>query len=121
MNVDTQTGRRRGNPIATSTYSFFHFDAPDNPTVDQCIERAGEMGFDGVEVLEVQLHRRDAGYLRSLKRRAFTLGLDLCGLSAHQGFLSPDAEVRRQNVAKTVASIELAYELGIPTVRVNTG
>jgi sugar phosphate isomerase/epimerase len=114
-------GSRRGNPIATSTYSFFHFDAPENPTVDQCIERAGEMGFDGVEVLEVQLHRRDAGYLRSLKRRAFTLGLDLCGLSAHQGFLSPDPEFRRQNVAKTVASIELAYELGIPTVRVNTG
>ena len=29
--------------------------------------------------------------------------------------------VRRQNIAKTIASIELAYELGIPTMRVNTG
>jgi sugar phosphate isomerase/epimerase len=109
------------NRIATSTYSFFHFDAESNPTVDECIEMAGEMGFDGVEVLEVQMHRKDNAYLQSLKRRALGLGLDLCGLSAHQGFLSPDAESRRANVARTIASIELAYALGIPTVRVNTG
>ena len=47
--------------------------------------------------------------------------MPLCGLSTHQGFLSPDVEVRRQNIAKTIASIELAYTLGIPTMRVNTG
>jgi len=109
------------NRIAVSTYSFFRFDAESNPTVEECVERAGAMGFDGVEILEVQMHRRDAGYLQSLKRRAFGLGLDLCGLAAHQSFLTPDADSRRENVEKTIASIELAYALGIPTVRINTG
>ena len=109
------------NRIATSTYSFFRFGEESNPTVEECIGRAAEMGFDGVEVLEVQMHRRDNAYLQSLKRRAWGLGLDLCGLAAHQSFLSPDAEVRRVNVQRTVASIELAYAMGIPTVRVNTG
>jgi len=42
-------------------------------------------------------------------------------MSTHQDFVSPDAEDRKRNVAKTVASIELAYKLGIPTIRVNTG
>ncbi|MGB2822766.1 MAG: sugar phosphate isomerase/epimerase family protein [Phycisphaerae bacterium] len=111
----------RPRPVAVSTYSFFRFDAESNPTVDDCIRLAGAMGFDGVEVLEVQMHRRDNAYLQSLKRLAFEWGLDLCGLSAHQGFLSPDADIRRENVEKTIASIELAYALGIPTVRVNTG
>ena len=111
----------RPNPIAVSTYSFFRFDAESNPTVEECIGRAGAMGFDGVEILEVQMRRRDNAYLQSLKRAALEWGLDLCGLSAHQGFLSPDADRRRENVEKTIASIELAYALGIPTVRVNTG
>jgi len=37
------------------------------------------------------------------------------------GFVSPNAEQRKANVDITIASIELAYSLGIPTLRVNTG
>ena len=121
MAAESSQTMGRGNPIATSTYSFYRFGAESNPTVDECIDRAAAMGFDGVEVLELQMHRTDNAYLQSLKRRAFVAGLDLCGLAAHQGFVSPDADVRQENVRKTVASIELAYSLGIPTVRVNTG
>jgi len=115
-----QSGARPGNPIGVSTYSFWHFEGPPRE-IGECIDLAGEMGFDGVEILEVQMQRRDNAYLQSLKRRAMVAGLKLCGLSAHQGFLSPDAAVRKENIDKTVASIELAYALGIPTVRVNTG
>ena len=79
------------------------------------------MGFDAVEILEIQMHRHDNGYLQQLKRRAFLRGLALCGLSTHQGFVSPDADVRAANVRRTITSIERAYALGIPTIRVNTG
>jgi len=117
----TPPPRRRPNPIATSTYSFFNFAAESNPTVDECLEKAAEMGFDGVELLELQMHSKEPGYLQRLKRRAFELGLDLCGISTHQSFVSPDPDHRRKNVELTIASIELAYSLGIPTIRVNTG
>ncbi|MDP6635704.1 MAG: sugar phosphate isomerase/epimerase family protein [Phycisphaerae bacterium] len=110
-----------GNRIATSTYSFYRFGAESNPTVDECIDRAGQMGFDGVEILELQLHRRDNEYLQSLKRRAFDAGMSLCGLAAHQSFVSPDANSRNENIKKTIDSVELAYSLGVPTVRINTG
>jgi sugar phosphate isomerase/epimerase len=79
------------------------------------------MGFDGVELLHVQMENEQNSYLQKLKRQAFTLGMDLCGFSTHQGFLSPDKEVRQKNIDHTVHCIELAYQLGIPTMRVNTG
>ena len=43
------------------------------------------------------------------------------GFSTHQGFVSPDAEKRKENVEKTIRSIEKAFKLGIPTMRINTG
>jgi len=115
------SGARPGNPIAVSTYSFWHFDAKQVTKIEDCIRMAGEMGFDAVEILEVQMHRRDNAYVQSLKRQAFAAGMDLCGMSTHQHFVSPDREDRQTNIEKTIASIELAYNLGIPTIRVNTG
>jgi len=59
--------------------------------------------------------------LNKIKRQAHSLGLALMGFSTHQGFVSPDAELRRTNVQKTLHQIELAARLGIPTMRINTG
>jgi len=114
-------GGWRGNPIAVSTYSFWRYRAGSRLKIEDCIALADRMGFDAVEILEKQMHRTDNAYLQSLKRQALTSGLDLCGMSTHQDFVSPKAADREANVKKTVASIELAYKLGIPTIRVNTG
>lgn len=109
------------NRIAVSTYSFWQFRHKDLRDIDKCIDLAGEWGFDGVEILHRQMESEDKGYLQRLKRRAFVNGLDLCGFSTHQGFLSPDEAVRQKNIDHTIRCIELAYDLGIPTMRVNTG
>jgi len=116
-----RSGARISNPIAVSTYSFWRYRAGARLKIEDCIELASKMGFDAVEILEKQMHRKDNAYLQSLKRQALTKGLDLCGMSTHQDFVSPKADERTANVTKTVASIELAYKLGIPTIRVNTG
>jgi sugar phosphate isomerase/epimerase len=119
-NPPTPAARQR---IGVSTYSFFKFGRRDNVPVDRCIERAAEMGFDGVELLLMQMEgkEKDKAYLNQLKRRAYALGLDLMGLSTHQTFVSPDREVRQKNVELTKSFIEIAYQLGIPSIRVNTG
>ena len=39
----------------------------------------------------------------------------------HQGFVYPEKEKRQAEVEKTIHQIELAYMLGIPTMRLNTG
>jgi L-ribulose-5-phosphate 3-epimerase len=109
------------NRIAVSTYSFWQFRNRDLRSIEKCIDLSAQMGFDGVELLHRQMENEDNGYLQKLKRQAFRLGLDLCGFSTHQGFLSPDKEERQKNIDHTIHCIELSYQLGIPTMRVNTG
>lgn len=107
--------------IGVSTYSFWQFRDKPAP-IEDCIDAAARMGFDGVEILQVQMGGDEANArLQRLKRQAHSLGLALCGFSTHQGFVSPDPLVRQQNIDKTLHSIDLAYRLGIPTMRVNTG
>lgn len=110
------------NPIGVSTYSFWQFNGPKEDTpIEECIDKAAAMGFDGVELLLVQMKSEENNYLQNLKKRAYHAGLDLMGFSTHQGFVSPDKAKREENIQKTIHQIELAYALGIPTMRINTG
>jgi sugar phosphate isomerase/epimerase len=119
--VAPPSGARVSNPIGVSTYSFWRFLPDQKLSIVACLEAAAEIGFDAVEILERQMESTDKSAVAAIKRRALTLGMPLCGLSTHQGFCSPDAEIRKQNIATTIRSIELAYDLGIPTIRINTG
>jgi len=112
---------QRRQRFAVSTYSFWQFRHKELRDIGRCIDHAAEMGFDGVELLHVQMENESNSYLQQLKRRAFLNGLDLCGFSTHQGFLFPEKAKRQANVDHTIHCIELAYRLGIPTLRVNTG
>ena len=113
--------RAISNPIAVSTYSYWRFRDDSKLSIEACIDLAAEAGFDGVEILHIQMQDESNASLQRIKQRAFRLGLDLCGFSTHQTFVSPDPSVRHQNVDHTIKCIELAYALGIPTIRVNTG
>ncbi len=113
--------KTRPNRIGISSYSFWGFNREDLRPIDICLEHAARMGFDGFEILQKQLPSWDAPALMKIKRRAFLLGIDLMGYSTHQGFLSPDAAKRQQNIDHTIACLEQAYQLGIPTMRVNSG
>jgi sugar phosphate isomerase/epimerase len=118
----TESRPRRANRIGVSTYSFWQFRRhPKLQSIETCIDLAADMGFDGVEILHRQMTDESNAALQKIKRRAFVNGLALCGFSTHQGFLSPDKGERQKNVDLTIRQIELAYALGIPTMRVNTG
>ena len=109
------------NRIGVSSYSFWGFRRQELRSLHSNLEHAARMGFDGLEILQRQLESYDNATLQKIKRHAFVLGLDLMGYSTHQGFLSPDKERRKQNVDHTIACLERAYRLGIPTMRVNSG
>ncbi|NQV31836.1 MAG: sugar phosphate isomerase/epimerase [Phycisphaeraceae bacterium] len=124
--ADKGTAKRgktiRHNPIGVSTYSFWQFNGDREDTaIEFCIDQAARMGFDGIELLLVQMPSEEKSYLNKLKKRAFHAGLDLMGFSTHQGYVYPDKARRDENVTKTIHQIELAYQLGIPVMRLNTG
>jgi L-ribulose-5-phosphate 3-epimerase len=111
---------RHHHLIGVSTYSFWQFRG-QRLGIETCIEKAAAMGFDGVEILHVQMDDESNAAIGRIKRKAQSLGLPLMGFSTHQGFVTPDRDLRSTNVQKTLYQIELAARLGIPTMRINTG
>ena len=106
--------------IAVSTYSFWHLRGEKYP-LEKVIEHADAMGFDGVELLHRQFASEDKAYLNNLKQMAFQRGLSLPMLSIHQDFVSPDAAERKTHIEHTKHCIDLASQLAIPCIRLNSG
>jgi L-ribulose-5-phosphate 3-epimerase len=106
--------------FAVSTYSYWHFEDQKYP-VQKVIEQAADIGFEGVELLHVQMDSETPAYLNQLKQAAFRRGLALPMLSIHQDFVSPDAKERQEAIDHTKKCIGLAARLGIPAVRLNSG
>lgn len=111
---------RRRIRLGVSTYSYWHFKTEKYP-IEKVIDDAARLGFDGVEILHRQMAEESTAYLNQLKRAAFLNGLDLIMLSIHQDFISPDAAERRKHVEHTKRCIDLAYQMGIPAIRLNSG
>jgi L-ribulose-5-phosphate 3-epimerase len=114
-------GNKKLKPkLGISTYSYWHFKPPKT-SIETVIEKASELGVGGVDVLHRQMESEERGYLEKLKRTAFTNGIDLICLSIHQDFVDPSAEERKKAIDHTIKCIELAYQMGIPSIRLNSG
>jgi L-ribulose-5-phosphate 3-epimerase len=119
---------RKRIKLGLCSYSYWHFRDP-KVSVETVIEKAADFGVSGVDILHRQmdipekepLTAEHRGYLRKLKRHAFRNGIDLVGLSIHQNFVQQDPELRAKQVKHTHKCLEIAYELGIPCVRLNSG
>jgi L-ribulose-5-phosphate 3-epimerase len=117
QNSDVPKRRQR---FAVSTYSYWHLRGDKYP-IEKVIDHAADLGFDGVEILHRQMSGESPAYLNALKRQAFNRSLDLVMLSIHQGFVYPDKAERRKNVEHTERCIDIAAQLGIPAIRLNSG
>ncbi|MGN7722806.1 sugar phosphate isomerase/epimerase family protein [Chitinophaga sp. 22620] len=120
--VQAATPPPAGKPfkLAVSSYSYWHFRTPKVP-IEKVIDEAARLGVEGVDVLHRQMDGEDNAYLQKLKRHAFLNGVDLVSLSIHQDFVSPDAAERQKDIDHTIRCIELAYKMGIPAIRLNSG
>lgn len=106
--------------ISVSSYSFWHFKGEKFP-LERVIDEAYRMGFDGVELLHRQFASEERSYLNMLKQRAFDKGLSMPMLSIHQDFVFPDKAERQKHIDHTKHCMDLAAQLGIPCVRLNSG
>lgn len=119
---------KRQVKLGISTYSYWHF-RPPKLTIEVITDKISALGVEGIDLLHRQMdipeqeplipeHR---AYLRRIKRHAFESGVDVIALSIHQDFVDPDPAFRRQQVEHTHKCIEMAYELGAPCIRLNSG
>lgn len=111
---------KAGIKLGVSTYSYWHF-RPPKVSIKEVIDKAASLGVEGVDILHRQMDSEHPNYLRSLKRHAFLNGVDLISLSIHQDFVDPDEEKRKQHIEHTVRCLQIAHEMGIPSIRLNSG
>jgi sugar phosphate isomerase/epimerase len=122
--------KRWTSPIkfAIASYSYWHFRTERVP-IEVVIDKAAALGAEGVDILHRQMDMDEKApltaahraYLQKLKRHAFRAGIDLVCLSIHQNFVQPDKAELRKQVEHTHKCIEIAYELGVPCIRLNSG
>lgn len=106
--------------LGASSYSYWHF-TPEVTPLEDVMEAAAGAGLAGVEILHRQMASEENSYLQLLKRRAFQLGLDIYNFGIHQDFVWPEVEDRQREVVHTLRCIDLAHEMGIPSIRINSG
>lgn len=106
--------------LSVSSYSYWHFKGDKFP-IEKVIDEAASLGLEGIDVLHRQMESEDNGYLQKLKKHAFVNGIAMTCLSIHQGFVTPDKAELKKHVDHTIHCIELAYKMGIPCLRLNTG
>jgi L-ribulose-5-phosphate 3-epimerase len=114
--------------LGLATYSYWHFRT-EKVRIETVMDRAAALGVEGVDLLHRQmdlgerapLDAAGRAYLHRLKRHAFRNGLSICCVSTHQSFVKADPAELAVEVEHTKKCIELAYELGCPSIRINTG
>lgn len=106
--------------LGVSTYSYWHFRGERYP-IEKVMEQASDLGLAGVEILHRQMESEEPSYLRKLKRTAFSLGLDIYCLAIHQDFVHPSSKERQRQIDHTKGCLQIAHELGIPSIRLNSG
>jgi len=132
LGAETQPTGKPAKPkrikLGISSYSYWHFRSP-KVSIETVIEKSAEIGASGVDILHRQMDIEEKApfdavgraYCNKLKRLAFANGIDLICLSTHQNFVSPKPEVISENVDHTKKCVEIAYQLGSPCIRINTG
>src|SRR6266571_5835217 len=124
----TGSAHRKRIKLGIATYSYWHFKTEKVP-IETVIEKAAEIGVEGLDILHRQMdipekdpltaaHR---SYLQKLKRHAFHNGIAPVCLSIHQNFVQQDPAERQKQVEHTHKCLEIAYELGVPCIRLNSG
>ena len=114
--------------LAISSYSYWHFKTEKVP-IETVIDKTAKLGVAGVDILHRQmdigefnpLDAASHSYCQKIKRHAFRAGVDLVCLSIHQDFVSPNPAERHKWIAHTEKCIEIAYAMGIPCIRLNSG
>ena len=126
--ITPATSAKKRIKLGICTYCYWHFRDP-KVSIETVIEKAADLGVEGLDILHRQMELPEKAplttahraYLQNLKRHAFRNGVGFVCLSSHQSFLSPDAAKVTDNIEHTKKCIEICYELGVPSMRINTG
>ncbi len=115
--------------VSLAAYSFRQF-LPESRrpkpkatmTLEDFIDKCAAYGCDATELTSYYWPTEITDeYIYKLKRKAFTLGLDVSSTSVGNNFCFPKGPQRDENLALTKKWCDLAQKLGAPVIRIFAG
>ena len=74
MLADETTKKSPPNRIGVSTYSYWRFRDDSKLSIEECIDLAADAGFDGVEILHIQMQDESNGSLAANQAAGLSFG-----------------------------------------------
>jgi sugar phosphate isomerase/epimerase len=115
------------NGLKTSLNVFSFNDQLLNGTmtISDMLDFCAGAGFDGVDITGYYFKGYPAvptdDYLYQVKRKAFSLGLEISGTGVRNDFTFADTARREQEIALVKNWIEVAAKIGAPVIRIFAG
>ena len=106
--------------IGCSTYSYRQLFADGRMNVYAFLDKAYELGLDGVELLTGMFSTEKEDLIK-IKRRAMELGLHIAACTIGCPATTADEAQRAAGMASSKEWVEIANFLGAPALRVDTG
>ncbi|HHV50920.1 MAG TPA: sugar phosphate isomerase/epimerase family protein [Candidatus Avimonas sp.] len=105
--------------VAVSTYSFWRLINSGQMTQMDCVAKAHEMGFDGIEFVDIIPHDESTikQYAEKLGSEAARLGLEVTNFTFGADFLNGSGGDVRAEVERVKRNIDIAEILGAKGVR----
>jgi len=111
--------------ISLNAYSFNQPLMSGEMTLEEMLEIAAEIGFEGVDLTGYYFpgypEVPSDDYIYHIKQKAFSLGLEICGTGVRNNFVQADAGERKAAVEHVKDWIRVASKLGGQTVRIFAG
>jgi sugar phosphate isomerase/epimerase len=107
--------------LAAFPKGFFDAIVARKMTVEDWIDRAGELELDGAELYPKFLDSFDSGYLGRIRKQAAARGLELPMFCNSPDFTQPDPADRRREIERTREMFRVTAELGGRYCRVLSG
>ncbi len=101
--------------------SFFGAISQGRMTLAEWVDFAVELGLEGVECGPLLVKPLGPATPTEFRRLAETRGLAVSNYTGYSDFAHPDPEVRKRELAALLNNLEVALELGAPSVRALTG
>ncbi len=111
--------------ISLNAYSFNQPLMSGEMSMDDMLEYAAEVGFEGVDLTGYYFPGYPTvptdDYIYHIKQKAFSLGVEICGTGVRNNFVQADSAARAEAVQHVKEWIQVASKLGGQTIRIFAG
>jgi sugar phosphate isomerase/epimerase len=111
--------------ISLNAFSFDKSLRTGSVTVPEMLDFAARTGFEGIDLTGYYFPGYPAvppdEYIYGIKRKAFGLGLEICGTGIRNDFATADAGARNAEKNRVKEWVEVASKLGAQTLRIFSG